>query len=83
MLKRKKIRERGKLNFSRYFKDLKEGDRVAIVRELSLEGSFPKTIQGRTGIIEGKRGNSYIVNLRMIGKEKKFIVHPVHLKKLE
>jgi len=82
MLKRKKIRARGKISLSKYFKKLKEGDRVAIVRELSIEGSFPRKIQGRTGVIEGKRGNSYIVNLR-IGDGRKFIIHPIHLKKLE
>jgi len=81
MLKKKKIRERGKIKLSEYFKELNEGDRVSIVRELSQSTGFPKTIQGRTGVIEGKRGNSYIVNIR-IGKEKRFLIHPIHLKKL-
>jgi len=81
MLKKKKIRERGKVRLSEYFKELKEGDRVSIVRELSQNSGFPRTIQGRTGTIEGKRGNAYIVNVR-IGKEKKFLIHPIHLKKL-
>jgi ribosomal protein L21E len=81
MLRKKKVRERGKVRLSEYFKELKEGDRVSIVRELSQKAGFPKTIQGRTGTIEGKRGNSYVVNVR-IGKEKRFIVHPIHLKKL-
>ncbi len=81
MLKRKKVREKGKLKFSKYFQQLEEGDRVTIVRELSLKSGFPKTMQGRTGVVEGKRGNSYIVNIKM-GKEKRYIVHPVHLKKL-
>lgn len=81
MLKKKKVRERGKLRLSQYFKELKEGDRVSIVRELSQKSGFPKTIQGRTGTIEGKRGTAYIVNIR-IGKEKRFLVHPIHLKKL-
>lgn len=82
MLKRKKIREKGKIKFSRYFQKLKEGDRVSIVKELSTSSSFPKQIQGRTGIIEGKRGSSYIVKIK-IGKDKRFIIHPVHLKKLK
>ncbi len=82
MLKKKSVRERGKLRLSQYFQELKEGDRVAIVREHSIKTGVPRTMQGRTGIVEGKRGNSYIVNIKM-GKEKKFIVHPIHLKKLK
>jgi ribosomal protein L21E len=81
MLKRKRIREKGKLKFSKYFQQLKQGDRVAVVRELSQEGWFPKTLQGRTGVIEGKRGDSYLVNIKL-GKEKSYIIHPIHLKKL-
>lgn len=81
MLKKKKLRARGKLKFSEYFKELNEGDKVSVVRELSQKAGFPKTIQGRTGTIEGKRGNAYLVNIR-IGKEKKFLIHPIHLKKL-
>lgn len=82
MLKRKKIREKGKLKFSRYFQNLEEGDKVAVVKELSLKTGFPKTLQGKTGIIEDKRGNAYNVRFN-IGKSKTFIIHPVHLKKLK
>ena len=82
MLKKKNVRERGKLRLSQYFQELKEGDRVAIVRELSIKTGVPRTMQGRTGVVEGKRGNAYIVNIKM-GKEKRFLVHPIHLKKLK
>ncbi len=82
MLKRKKVREKGKIKFKRYFQRLKEGDRVAVVKELSLKTGFPKSIQGRTGVIEGKKGRCYIVRIK-IGKDKRFIIHPVHLKKAQ
>jgi ribosomal protein L21E len=82
MLKRKKVREKGKLKLSKYFQELKEGDRVTVVRELSQAGWFPKTLQGRTGVVLSKRGDSYIVNIKL-GKVKSYIVHPIHLKKLE
>ena len=82
MLKRKRIREKGKIKLSEYFKGLEKGDKVAVVRELCVSASFPKILQGRTGIIEGKRGRSYIVKMSA-GKDKMFIIHPVHLKKLE
>ena len=82
MLKKKQIRDKGKIKFSEYFKDFQGGERVAVVKEHAVKSSFPQTLQGRTGTIEGKRGNSYIINMK-IGKGKKFIIHPVHLKKLK
>jgi len=40
-------------------------------------------MQGRTGVIEGKRGKCYIVKIKDYAQEKRFIIHPVHLKKLK
>ncbi len=82
MLKRKKVREKGKIKFSKYFQKLEKGDKVGVVRELSQKTGFPKSIQGRVGEVEGKRGECYIVNMK-IGKSKRFIIHPVHLRKLK
>ena len=83
MVRRKKVRTRGKLQLSRYFQELKEGIRVAVVRERSIGGSFPKRIQGRTGIVEEKRGRSYMIKLKEQGKEKRFLIKPIHLKRIE
>jgi len=83
MLKRKKLREKGKIGFVNYFQKFNEGDRVAIIRELGLQPSFPKRIQGRSGIVNGKRGDHYIIKINDINKEKSFIIHPVHLRKLK
>ena len=83
MGRKKNIRERGKIKFSEYFKELEAGDRVAVVREQSVVASFPQRIQGRTGIVEGKRGSSYIVKLKELNKEKTFIIPAIHLKKIK
>ena len=82
MSKQKRIRTRGKLKLSRIFQSLKEGDKVAIDRELSVRGSFPERIEGRTGTIVGKRGKAYIIKIRVYNQEKSFIINPIHLKKL-
>ncbi|MBS3071081.1 50S ribosomal protein L21e [Candidatus Pacearchaeota archaeon] len=82
-MKQKNIREKGKLKFSRYFQELNEGDRVSIVRELSLKANFPGRFQGRTGVVEKKRGRAYIVIVKDNDKEKRFIIEPIHLKKIE
>jgi len=83
MAGRKKIKERGKVRLSEYFKELKIGERVAIKREKSVVASFPERIQGITGVIEGKRGKNYIVKLKELNKEKLFIIAPIHLKRIK
>ncbi len=80
---KKKIRTRGKLQFSRYFQELEKGDSVAIVKEAAVQSSFPERLQGRTGLIESKRGKAYIIKIKDQAKEKKFLIEPIHLKKIK
>lgn len=83
MSRKKKIRERGKIKFSEYFKELKPGEKVALKAEQSLNASFPKRMQGRTGKVVEKRGkNSYLVKAKDLEKEKLFIVPAIHLKRI-
>jgi len=83
MIKRKRQRERGKIKLSRYFQEFKKGDRVGVIKELSVQPKFPKRLQGRSGMVSGKRGASYLVKIKDLNKEKTYIIHPVHLKKLK
>ena len=83
MAKRKPLRTRGKLQLSRYFQELKEGESVAVVRELSINSNFPERLQGRTGKIYGKCGRNYIVKIKDQSKEKTFLIEPIHLKKIK
>ena len=82
-MKRKPIRTRGKLQLSKYFQNLKKGDFVAVVRESAVQSNFPVRLQGRTGIIEDKRKKAYIVKIKDQNKEKKFLIEPIHLKKIK
>jgi ribosomal protein L21E len=81
-MRKKAIRTRGKLQLSRYFQKLAKGDSVAIVREEAVQSSFPKRIQGKTGIIEEQRGRVYVIRIKENNKEKKFLIEPIHLKKI-
>ena len=83
MTKQKKIRTRGKIQLSRYFQELEKGTPINIVCEYAVQSSFPKRLQGRTGIIDGKRGRAYIVKLKDQNKEKRFLIEPIHLKKIK
>lgn len=80
---KKLIREKGKLRLSRYFQEFKEGDRVSVLKDASVDSSFPLRLQGKTGVVEGKRGQAFIVKIKDEDKEKKFIIEPIHLKKIE
>ena len=83
MNKRKNIRTKGKLKLSRYFQEFKQGERVAVVKEHALNPKFPRQLQGRSGVIESKRGGSYLVKIKDLNKEKTYIIHPTHLIKLK
>jgi len=83
MGKKKTIRTRGKLSLSRYFQELKVGDSVAVIKEPSVGSNFPVRLQGRTGIVESKRGKAWIIRIKDQGKEKKYLIEPIHLKKIK
>ncbi len=82
-MNRKPVRSRGKLKLSRYFQKLKKGDSAAVIIEKSINFNFPKNLQGRTGIIEEKRGKSYLVRIKDHNKEKRYLIAPIHLKKIK
>jgi len=83
MVRTKKMQEKGKVKLSRYFQELKIGDKVSIIREASQKASFPERMQGKTGVIEEKRGKAYIVKLNDYNQEKRFIIQAIHLKKVK
>tara|TARA_Y100000310_G_C20470000_1_gene709507 strand:+ start:566 stop:832 length:267 start_codon:yes stop_codon:yes gene_type:complete len=83
MSKRKSVRTRGKLQLSRYFQEFAEGDNVAVVKENSIQSKVPERIQGKTGLVEGKRGRAYVIKINDQKKEKRFVIAPIHLKKIK
>lgn len=81
MSKKKKVRQRGKIRLSSYFKNFNIGDSVAVVLDSGVKSSFPRRIQGSVGKIVAESGMFKLVELKDGNKMKKFIIHPVHLKK--
>jgi ribosomal protein L21E len=82
-MNRKKVRTRGKLQLSRWFQELKKGDFVAVTKEPSVNSNFPARLQGRTGVIEDRKGKVYLIKIKDQDKEKKFLIEPIHLKKIK
>lgn len=83
MLKSKTPRTRGKISFKRFFQKFKEGDSVAVVQELSMSMGYSKRIQGRTGKVIAKRGSAYEIEIKDLNKPKRYLIKPIHLKKIE
>ena len=83
MSKRKPVRTRGKLQLSKYFQEFIKGDFVAVVAEPAVQSSFPKRLQGRTGVVENTRGKAIFVKIKDQNKEKRFLIEPIHLKKIK
>jgi large subunit ribosomal protein L21e len=83
MTKGKKIREKGKLKLSCYFKKIEKGDKVAISLDRGVRANFSKRIIGKSGEVIGSRGNFNVVEVKEGNKKKTFILHPVHLRRLQ
>ncbi len=82
MPKHKNPRQKGKIPFSKYFQEFKTGDSVAVSIELSIPFPYLKRIQGRTGKVIEKKGSSYYVEIPDLGKSKRYLIKPIHLKKI-
>jgi len=83
MLKYKNIHEKGKFSLARFFQRFKEGDSVAVVRNLGFTFGYSKRLQGRTGKVIGKRGSAYYIEVKDLNKPKRYAIRPIHLKKIE
>jgi len=77
----KNYRKRGKLSLRAFFKQFQEGDRVVLKAEPAHQGGlYASRFHGRDGVIAGKQGRCYYVNINDGNMKKKLLVHPVHLK---
>ncbi len=83
MLKHKRAKEKGKVSFTKFFQKFKEGDSVAVVRDLGFKFGYSNRLQGRTGKVLEKRGSAYYVEIKDLEKPKRYALKPIHLKKLE
>lgn len=75
---RRRNRERYTVN--RFMQEFDIGSKVVIDLVPSQPKGRPfKRFAGKTGVVLGKRGSSYIVLIKDGGKEKKIISRPEHL----
>ena len=81
---KKNVRMKGKISIRNYLQKFQIDERVALVMEPSIHsGVFHPRFQGDIGIIVGKQGTCYKIKLIDGKMEKFFIVHPVHLRRIQ
>ena len=80
---KKKIREKGKIKINASLQEFETDEKVVIVVDSSYPKGMPhRRFFGKHGKIIGKRGNSYIVEVKDGTKHKKLICARVHLRKI-
>ncbi|MCS7121753.1 MAG: 50S ribosomal protein L21e [Archaeoglobaceae archaeon] len=78
---KKKIREKG-IKISKFLQSFEIGETVHIdIEPASHKGMPHPRYQGRTGIIVGKRGRAFILEIKDGDLKKQFFVRPEHLKR--
>ncbi|MCD6403487.1 MAG: 50S ribosomal protein L21e [Candidatus Aenigmarchaeota archaeon] len=76
---KKELRHKFKPND--YLKVFKVGERVAIEPNPSSHKGMPhRRFRGKVGVVVGKRGDAYLIELEDGGKKKTIISNPEHLK---
>lgn len=76
----KKLRQRGRPPVTHSLRSFNAGDHVAIVVNPSVHKGQPHSrFHGQTGVVEGRRGTSFVVRVRMGGKYKTVVARPEHL----
>jgi large subunit ribosomal protein L21e len=80
---RKKLEKKRRTLITSFLREFKKGDRVSILQEPSSSGGVPfPRFKGKVGLVVGKRGDAYIVEVQEGRKKKHVISRPEHLKPL-
>ena len=73
---------KGKLSLRKYLAEYKLGEEVILDAEPMVQsGMFFPNYQGKRGVVSKKTGSCYEVLIKDGKKEKKLVVHPIHLKR--
>ena len=76
--------KRSKFKVEPLIREFAEGSRVAVRQDPSSHGGMPHTrYKGRVGVVRGKRGSAYIVDMTVGKKVKEIIAKPEHLKAIK
>ncbi|MFW6064841.1 MAG: 50S ribosomal protein L21e [Candidatus Natronoplasma sp.] len=81
---RKKPSERGLIPINKALQEFEEGEKVRIKIEPSVHKAQPhRRFQGAIGVVQGKQGKAFVVEVKEGGKKKKVITRSEHLEGIE
>lgn len=69
------------LGVNDYIKEIKVGDKVAIVPKGNFRDIPHPRYRGRIGVVTEKRGSSFVVKVRIMSAERSLVVPAIHLEK--
>ena len=69
------------LRISEYIKGFENGDRVAIVPKGNAKNSPHPRYRGKIGRVIERKGNAYVVEIKVFNATKRLIVPVLHLEK--
>lgn len=79
----KSVRQKGKISLTKFFTTFKPGDRVCLLAEPGYQnGMYKMRFYGKYATVKGVQGRCYLVDVMDGSKQKRLIVHPVHLRKV-
>ena len=79
---RRNVNDKGKVSIRKYLQGFNAGDRVCLNMNPSVhKGMYFPRFHGANGVVKGKRGECYIVEISDKTNLKNIIVHPIHLTK--
>jgi len=77
-------RTRGKVPLTKVFAVFKEGEKVVLKAEPAVQtGMYHIRFHGKVGVVKGKQGRCYNVEIKDGSKRKVLILNPVHLKRMK
>lgn len=83
-LMRKPVRERGKLKITSFMEDYKPGESVILKAEPAYhKGLFNLRFQGRNGVVVGKRGKCFEIEMYDGNKKKRLFIPAIHVMRVK
>lgn len=77
-------RTRGKIALTKYFASFRTDEKVVLKAEPAVQkGMYHIRFHGKVGVVKGKQGRCYEVEIRDGSKQKTLIVSPVHLQRVK
>lgn len=78
----KRSRDAGLQPLTRSFPNFEAGDRAAVILDPGVHSGMPHPrFNGKTGVIIGMQGSSYLIRVRDGGKYKELVSRPEHLRR--